>query len=106
MEHRLPTTFWLTIVVMILAACTTRIASASDDHITARELQQAGTILPLDEIVIRAKKMSAGRIIEAELERSGQQYLYEIEFLDTDGTVHEMKFDAKTGDLVSSKRER
>ena len=106
MKYRSQTTFRLAVLVVIVSAGSARTGAASDDHITARELQQAGTILPLEEIVMRAKKMSAGRIIEAELERSGQQYLYEIEFLDADGTVHEMKFDAQTGALVSSKRER
>lgn len=106
MKYRSQTTVRLAVLVVTVLAGTTRIASASDDHITARELQQAGTILPLEEIVMQAKKMSAGRIIEAELERSGQQYLYEIEFLDEDGTVHEMKFDAQTGALISGRRER
>ena len=106
MIYRSQTTFRLAILAVIVLAGTTRIGVASEDHITARELQRAGKILPLDEIVMRAKQMSAGRIIEAELERSGQQYLYEIEFLDEDGTVHEMKFDAQTGALISGRRER
>lgn len=81
------------------------LASASNDHEKARELQRAGKILPLEQVLDRAHESAAGKIIEAELHRTGQRYWYEIELLQADGTVLELHLDASTGELLGSERE-
>ncbi len=75
-------------------------AHGADDRVSARELQQAGKILPLDKILNRAESRQTGKIIEAELHRNGDQLVYEIEFLDDHGGVQKLLFDARTGNLL------
>lgn len=75
---------------------------ADSDHDRARQLQQAGDILPLEKILENAQATHPGRIIEVELEKEHGRYIYEIESVDESGHVREMKFDARTGALLSS----
>ncbi len=89
--------------LMLLAASTGTWAGESQE--TARRLQQAGTILPLEEIVEKAERMQPGHVLEAELEHEDHRYIYEIELLDEDGVVHHMHFDAHTGTPLNQ-RER
>lgn len=78
---------------------------ASSDHEEAKRLREAGDILPLDGIVERARKEHDGRLLESELEREHGRYVYEVEMLDKEGVVWELKYDAKTGELVKSGRD-
>jgi uncharacterized membrane protein YkoI len=76
-----------------------------DDHDTALELKESENILPLEEIIGKAKSIHPGRILETELERKGKAYVYELEILDQMGQVWEMKYDAKTGELIKDKQD-
>jgi len=81
------------------------LALASNDHDIARELKQAGDILPLEQILEKVKHLHPGHILEVELEKKEQRYIYEIETVDTKGNVWEMQFDAKTGELLKTEKE-
>jgi uncharacterized membrane protein YkoI len=76
-----------------------------EDHEEARRLQQAGVILPLETIIEKAQAIHAGRILEAELESKQGGHQYEIEILDEDGHVWELKLDAQTGQLLKQELE-
>lgn len=80
-------------------------AVAEEDHVTARKLRESGQILPLEQILERARARQPGEILETELERSRGGYVYEIEILGPDGWVWEMKFDARTGELIELERD-
>ena len=67
---------------------------------TARRLSASGQILPLESIHTKAKSIKAGKILETELESKKGIYVYEVELLDSQGTVWEIKLDAKTGTLI------
>lgn len=67
---------------------------------TARKLSASGQILPLETIHTKAKSIKAGKILETELESKKGIYIYEVELLDNQGTVWEIKLDAKTGALI------
>lgn len=75
------------------------------DHDDAKRLKEAGDIQPLEQILARARAEKPGRVIETELERKGERYIYEIEIVDDDGIVWELKFDAKSGELLKTKAE-
>ncbi|MEW6324765.1 MAG: PepSY domain-containing protein [Nitrospirota bacterium] len=81
-------------------------AVADDDHEEATELQEAGVILPLADILARAQAIRPGRVIETELEREDGRYLYELEILDDTGVVWEMTLDAATGEPLAGHEER
>ncbi len=47
------------------------------------------------------KQTHPGRIMEVELEKKRNRYIYEIELVDKNGKVWELKIDAATGSLLS-----
>ncbi|MCX4188105.1 PepSY domain-containing protein [Methylophaga sp. OBS4] len=66
----------------------------------ARQLQQHGKILALEQIIDAAIAIKPGQILETELERDDGRYFYELEILDAGGQVWELEFDAQSGDLI------
>ena len=77
----------------------------SEDHNAAKDLREAGEILSLEQIIEKAKKYTSGRILEAELEKERGQFIYEIEILDDEGVVWELKYNAKTGELIKTEKD-
>jgi uncharacterized membrane protein YkoI len=65
-----------------------------------RAMQQRGDILSLERILRGAQAQHAGRVLESELERKDGRYLYEVELVDDQGRVWQMKFDARTGEIL------
>jgi uncharacterized membrane protein YkoI len=70
----------------------------ADDHQQARQLREAGEILPLQAIL--SGLPADERVLEVELELEGGRYLYEVEALDRRGTVWEYRYDARSGELL------
>jgi uncharacterized membrane protein YkoI len=66
---------------------------------------EAGEILPLEAVIKTATSKKPGRVIEAELKSSRGGYVYEIELVDKSGVVWELRYDAKTGELISTEEE-
>lgn len=73
---------------------------ADDDQAIARALSQRGDILSLEKISERARAERPGRLIDIDLERKRERWIYEVEMLDASGRVWELKFDARTGALL------
>ena len=92
----------LTLVVLFSAALT---GYADDDHDRAKKLLDAGDILPLESILIKARERQPGKILEIELETEDNKLVYEIELLTPDGKVLELLFDARTGQHISTEEE-
>ena len=82
------------------------VAFASGDHDKARALKQSGEIMSLETILEKARKDQPGRVVETELERKGERYVYEIKIVDDKGGVRELKYDAKTGEPLKREREK
>jgi len=78
---------------------------SSDDHEHAKTLRDSGKILPLEKVIEIAKKDRPGRVIETELERKGERYVYEIKLIDEQGRLWESKYDAVTGKRLKEERE-
>ncbi len=76
-----------------------------EDRQRAAELLKEGAIQPLDSVLDRARALHPGRVIEVELETERGRHFYEVELLDEDGQVWELKFDATSGVLVEEERE-
>jgi uncharacterized membrane protein YkoI len=93
---------WFTLLCTALFA---QLAAAEDDHVLARKLRDAGEILPLEQILQRARAARPGEVIETELKRKKSHHVYKVEILDKTGQVWEMKFDARTGDLIKMERD-
>lgn len=78
---------------------------ADDDHDEAKRLVESGDILALEVILKKAREIQAGKVLEVELETKKDKKVYEIELLNPDGIVFELKFDARTGKHLSTEKE-
>jgi uncharacterized membrane protein YkoI len=75
------------------------------EHATVRSLAGPGDILSLEQILQNARQLHAGRALETELEAGRDGMVYEVEILDANGEVWEMKFDARSGELLGEEQE-
>ena len=66
---------------------------------------ESGDILALEVILKKAREIQAGKVLEVELETKKDKKVYEIELLNPDGIVFELKFDARTGKHLSTEKE-
>ena len=88
---------------VLLASATPGFAGESQDE--ARMLREAGDILPLEQILEKARQKQSGHVVETELERKSRRHVYEIKIVDEKGVVHELEYDAKTGELLKVEKE-
>ena len=88
------------LVSVFIFIASTSIAVSDDDSETARRLSQHGDILSLEAILSQLPDSENSRVIEVELEKENQRYIYEIELLDSRGIVTEYKIDARSGDIL------
>ena len=95
---------WLSLICALFITCWPHIASADSDHLKARQLLEAGTILPLEQLLDQAQHEHPGRILEVEFEQEQGRYIYEIELVDDKGEVWEIEYDAQTGELIEKEQ--
>ena len=79
---------------------------ASESQDDAKKLREAGNILPLEQILDKAKLKQPGRVVETELEKKSGRHVYEVKIVDDKGIMHELKYDAKNGELLKMKQEK
>jgi len=80
----------------------TAVWASSSDHEQARQAMQADEIQPLAEILQKVSSEVHGRILEVELERKRNRWIYEFKTIEENGMVRETKVDAKTGEVLHS----
>jgi uncharacterized membrane protein YkoI len=78
-------------------------ARDGDDHERARQAVQAGQVLPLRTVLERLEREHPGQVLEVELERDGERWLYEIKLLQADGRLFKLVLDARTAEVLRSK---
>jgi uncharacterized membrane protein YkoI len=76
---------------------------AGTSHDDAKLLQEKGVIVPLERIVEDALRLHRGHVVETELERKKGKYVYEVEIVDEQGVLWELKYDAANGTLIKAK---
>ncbi|MBF0219385.1 MAG: PepSY domain-containing protein [Gammaproteobacteria bacterium] len=74
------------------------------DHNAARQALEAGEVLPLATILQKLQADSPKQIIEVELERKAQGWVYEIEELDKEGVLLKLEVDASSGEVMTLRR--
>ena len=91
----------------LLLACSLFAAPAwSDshsDHEQALQAVQSGQVLPLTTVLERLAREHPGQVLEVELERKADQWIYEIKMLTTDGQLMKLKLDAGTAEVLRMK---
>ncbi len=76
------------------------VATADEDYQLAKKLRQQGEIFPLEKIIGYARAEKDGEVLETEFEKKDGRYIYEVEILDVQGQVWEIKLDAKSGKII------
>lgn len=96
----------LRVVLPALAALGVANVSLAD-HDEVRSLQRSGHIVAFERVLETVKRLHPNaRILEVELERKRERYIYELEVLGSKGIAYELKIDAATGEALSQERER
>lgn len=96
----------------ILALLTTVIAMSSHcahaddakDHDRARQALESGQILPLKKILENVETNYPGQVLEVELERKQDRWIYEIKILQKDNLRIKLKINAADGTVLSDQR--
>ena len=85
-----------------LASCLgVRSAAGTDkDHDRARRAFQRGEIRSLSQIMADLKPQLGGEVIEVELERKANSYVYKLKILPASGRLWEVYVDAATGKVL------
>ena len=73
------------------------------DHDRARAALQAGEILPLPTIMSRLAQSHPGHVLEVELEREDERWIYELKLLQPSGGLLKLEIDAKSGAVLRQK---
>lgn len=84
----------------LLAAGAFPVRADSDDHDRARQALESGEILPLTTVLERVNLDTPGRVLEVELDRKNEQWVYEIKFLRQGGSVIKLRVDASSGNVI------
>ena len=92
---------------LVVAALAVAPSYASDghDHDRARQALEAGEVLPLRAILDRVERDYPGQVMEVELERKDERWIYEVKVLRTGGALVKLKIDGRTGNVLGA-RER
>lgn len=72
------------------------------DHEEARDLRAQGLILPLTQIIQQAEQAGLETILEVELEKEQDGWIYEIEGLTKHYQLIELTIDARTGNVIAT----
>ncbi|WP_163833640.1 PepSY domain-containing protein [Spartinivicinus ruber] len=71
----------------------------------ALRLQQQGVILPMNQLLQRVRRRYPGELLNAELEKEGSRYEYELKILTPQGQVWEIEVNAQTGAILEAERD-
>lgn len=77
--------------------------SSDLDHERARAAMRAGEVMPLRTVLSVAHDEFHGDMVEAELERKGPLWVYEITMLTPGGTVLKLYYNAAQGKLLRAR---
>ena len=81
-------------------------ARADSDHDRARQALEAGEILPLRTVLDKLARDVPGQVMEVELERSSERWIYEIKLLQAGGALIKLKVDARDATVIKTSTDR
>ena len=93
-------------LALALAICLAPIAARSSDHDEARRLRESGQILPLQQVLSRHRHRLGNQVLDVDLQKRGDRYVYEVETLDKRNKAKKHYFDATTGRRLGSGRRK
>jgi uncharacterized membrane protein YkoI len=93
---------WIMMALLLSVALPIR-AADSGDHDRARQALEAGEILPLKNVLESVSRDVPGQVMEVELERKHERWIYEIKLLRPGGTLMKLRVNAKDGTIIDAR---
>lgn len=84
------------------------VAIADDRKDESRQIRDwvaAGRILSLDQLLAMHRDRLRGRLLDVEVERKHRRIIYELETIDDNGVIREIKLDAASGEWLEEEIE-
>lgn len=88
---------------LILLGAGTLSAAEGSDQDRARQALEAGEVLPLRTILERVEHDYPGQVMEVDLERHGERWIYEIKLLRTGGALVKLIVDGRDGRVLGTR---
>lgn len=105
MNNPARTTF-LAVLIVLCLSLPQAMQGQDIDQDEVLSLRRQGKLLPLDTLLQTVQqRYPNSRLLETELERDDDQYVYELEILTGRGTVREIEIDAATGTILEDEEE-
>lgn len=95
---RLPLSMSIVAAGILAVAVFSRLPGS--DYEDALRLRERREILPLEDLLRRAGLDADARILEIESEFEHGRRVYEVEYLDAQGRIHEILIDAGSGEVL------
>lgn len=93
------------LLVFVFIALAQPLAHADSlGHDEAREAVKRGDIKPLSEVLVWVEGRYRGRVLDAELERHHDRYIYEIKLIGDDNWLRKIYLDARSLEVLKEKR--
>lgn len=103
---------WRQWTALVALACLTlqtpALAQEDDpepDHELARRALERKEILPLDQVLAAIRDRVPGEIVEIELERERERWIYEVEIIDETGRLRDVLVDATNAEIIGTEDE-
>lgn len=88
------------LILLAALAAPPVLTTAGSDQDRARAALQAGEVLSLRTILERVERDYPGQVIEAELERKGGRWVYELKLVQTGRQVIKLEIDASSAEVL------
>jgi len=98
-HHDLMKTIQFLLLTALAASPVLTLASGSDQD-RARAALHAGEVLSLRTILERIERDYPGQVLEAELERKGGRWIYELKLVQTGRQLIKLEIDASSGEVL------
>lgn len=93
-------------LITLCLATVSQVAARDLSHDEALKLRKEGKVLASQAFIERAlERHPKAHLLELELEEKHGRYVYEIELITVHGQVRELKFDARTGELLEDEED-
>ncbi len=93
----------IALTVMMTLTNSYALASSDMDHDRARSALESGQILPLRVILEKIEPQFPGQVLEVELEKKHQNWIYELKILQPAGKLIKLKIDASNAVILKQK---
>lgn len=94
---------WRLAVALCVLFLTLAAPTDARDHDRARDAVRSGEVRPLGEVLGPVRSRYPGRLLDTQLSRQGNNWVYRIKILDRAGKVRVVIVDARSGRILRAR---